>query len=254
MSIRARTARYFEDWTLFERVWLLLFSSVAFLAYYMTNGTLLSLIATLTGMITVVLAAKGRISNYYFGVINVVLYGFVALQSQFYGEVMLNWGYYLPLQFIGFYIWTKNQNRDGIDEVNVARLSTRKRIHWTVLSIVGIAAYGLFLRMLNGNLPFFDSASTTLSVIAQYLMIRRVKEQWFVWIVINIISIYMWADIYMSTGNNIAILVMWIAYLVNSFYGWYNWQKLEDEQGNEEVIDKFEVQAIIDHIKSVFNR
>jgi len=243
--------QYFDDWKLFEKVWLLLFVSVAFIAFFATNGTLLSLLASITGMITVVLVAKGRISNYLFGAINVVLYGYIALQSQFYGEVMLNFGYYLPAQFIGYYIWTANQNRSGVDEVNVARLSTKRRIIWIALSVFSIFGYGLVLKYLNGNLPFFDSASTTLSVIAQYLMIRRVKEQWVVWTTINIISIYMWATVYLDTGNSIAILIMWIAYLVNSIYGWYNWNKLAEKQNREEIIDEFDFEIIKTKIKKV---
>jgi nicotinamide mononucleotide transporter len=251
MKVTKKIRQYFDDWTIFEEVWLIVFSTVAFIAYFATGGTLASLLASWTGMITVVLVAKGRISNYYFGVVNVAIYGFLAFQSQFYGEVMLNWGYYLPLQFIGYYIWTKNQNQEGIDEVNVARLSNRRRIMWICISIVSIFGYGLFLKYLNGNLPFFDSTSTTLSVIAQYLMIRRVKEQWIVWMIINIVSIYMWADIYLSTGNSIAILIMWIAYLVNSIYGWYNWRLLESKQDRNEVIDEFNLQIIIDQINKV---
>lgn len=251
MNTAFRIRQYFEDWTIFEKAWIVTFSSIAFIAYFATSGSVASLVASWTGMITVVLVAKGRISNYLFGIINVSVYGFLALQSQFYGEVMLNWGYYLPLQFIGYYIWSRNKNEDSIDEVKVARLSNRRRLLWVCLSISGIFTYGLFLKYLNGQLPFFDSASTTLSVIAQYLMIRRVKEQWIVWIVINVVSIYMWTDIYLSTGNSIAILVMWIAYLVNSFYGLYNWTKLESKQDGNEVIDEFNFQIIKKQLNKV---
>lgn len=251
MNTAFRIRQYFEDWTIFEKAWIVTFSSIAFIAYFATSGSVASLVASWTGMITVVLVAKGRISNYLFGIINVSVYGFLALQSQFYGEVMLNWGYYLPLQFIGYYIWSRNKNEDSIDEVKVARLSNRRRLLWVCLSISGIFTYGLFLKYLNGQLPFFDSASTTLSVIAQYLMIRRVKEQWIVWIVINVVSIYMWTDIYLSTGNSIAILIMWIAYLVNSFYGLYNWTKLESKQDGNEVIDEFNFQIIKKQLNKV---
>lgn len=253
MDILDSIQEYFQDWSLFEKTWLILFSSLAFVSFYATDGTILGLVASLTGMITVVLVAKGRISNYYFGIVNVALYGFIAFQSQYYGEVMLNWIYYLPLQFIGLYIWTKNQNREGIDEVNVARLSKKRRAIWATLSVFGIIGYGLFLKWLNGNLPFFDSASTTLSVIAQYLMIRRVKEQWIVWIVIDVISIYMWADIYLSTGDSLAILVMWTAYLVNALYGWYNWEKLEAEQDRNEVIDEFNIDPVKEKLRVLIN-
>lgn len=250
---RAFVTNYFSDWTAFEKIWLFLFAGANIYVYFALGQSLLGLTASITGMITVVLVAKGRISNYYFGVINVFLYGFIAFQSQFYGEVMLNWVYYLPLQFVGFYIWTRNKNEEGVDEVNVARLSTRRRVMWFFLSIGGIIGYGFFLKWLNGNLPFFDSTSTTLSVIAQYLMIRRVKEQWIVWIVIDIVSIYMWVDIYLNTGNSLSMVIMWSAYLVNAIYGWYNWSKLEEEQGRMEVVDKLDLSPVKERLNTLLN-
>lgn len=220
-------SKYFRDWSLFEKSWLLLFSSVAILSYYISDGTILSLAATLSGILTVVLVAKGRTSNFYFGIVNIVLYGYLSFQAQFYGEVMLNAFYYLPMQYIGLYLWTKNERMS--DRVSAARMTHKERGIWAVVSVVSIFLYAEVLEELGGNLPLHDSASTTLSVLAQYLMVRRVKEQWILWFVINIISIYMWSTSYMQTGENLALVVMWSAYLVNSVYGFYNWNRMESD-------------------------
>lgn len=153
-----------ENWTLFEQVWLLTFTAITFALYYVWDDTLFGLIASLTGMLTVVLVAKGRISNYYFGIVNVVLYGFIALQSQYYGEVMLNWAFFLPAQFIGLYLWGKHMRGDGL--VDAKGLTTRQRVMLGLGTVAAIGGYGLFLKWLDGSLPFFDASSTVLSVIA----------------------------------------------------------------------------------------
>jgi len=214
-----------DEWTLFEKLWLITFTVVNLYLYVAWDDTIVGLIASLTGMLTVVLVAKGKISNYYFGIINVTLYGYIAFQSQYYGEVMLNWVFFLPAQFIGLYFWKQNLRSDGL--VDAEGFSNRERLLWGIGSVGAIGGYGLFLQWLNGSLPFFDATSTVLSVIAQILMIRRATEQWVVWIVIDIVSIYMWVTVFLETGESISMVVMWTAYLVNACYGLYNWRKME---------------------------
>lgn len=215
---------FIENWTLFEKVWLIVFSSIIVGVYYFSNDTFLGLAASLTGMLTVVLVAKGRISNYYFGIINVSLYGFLALQNQYYGEVMLNWIFFLPAQFIGLYIWSHNMRNDGI--VKVYEPTNKQRVVGGFMTVLAIAGYGLVLKWLDGNLPLFDAASTVLSVMAQILMALRATEQWILWIIVDIITIYLWVTAFLSTGEGLTLVVMWSAYLVNACYGFWNWRKM----------------------------
>lgn len=224
---RRLALEFHENWNPFEKAWLLTFSAITIYLYVIWNDTLLGLFASLTGMLTVVLVAKGKIANYYFGIANVAAYGFIALQSQYYGEVMLNWGFFLPAQFVGIYLWSSNMSADGL--VEAEGLSNWQRVLWGVGSIVAIGGYGLFLKLLNGNLPYFDATSTVLSVIAQVLMLKRATEQWVVWIVIDVVSIYMWSTTFLETGKGITMVMMWSAYLVNACYGWWNWRKLEQK-------------------------
>lgn len=70
--------------------------------------------------------------------------------------------------------------------------------------------------------------STIVSIIAMYLQVMRYTESWIMWIFTNLISIVLWLTAMLTQdSNNITMLLMWSAYLVNSTYGYINWKKLE---------------------------
>jgi len=57
-------------------------------------------------------------------------------------------------------------------------------------------------------------------------MVARSRDQWILWIIVDIVSIYMWVDTYRRTGAGANMITMWSAYLVNALYGWYKWGDL----------------------------
>ncbi len=221
--------RYFSDWDLYEKIWLFIFTFIiiGLSIYWKDSG--IGILASLTGIWCVVLIAKGKIANYYFGIINVLAYAYVAFNQQYYGEVMLNMFYFFPMQFIGIYLWKKKRLSAKKDEVKVVYMTNKQRILWSVITVAATILYGFILKKLGGNLPFIDSSSTVMSVIAMILMVFVFVEQWVLWILVDIVSIIMWVAVMMNGGSDVAVLVMWIAYLVNAIYGLYNWIKLEKQ-------------------------
>ena len=215
---------YFSDWSLFEKGWLGLFTLIEFYLFFAWNDSIIGLITMLTGIWCVVLVAKGKRFNYYPGLINVILYAHISYQSKLYGEVMLNAFYFLPMQFIGYWMWSNHT--DEKDNVSARLLSNLNRFLIFIGSGISIYLYGLFLNQINGNFPFIDASSTVLSVIAMILMAARYGEQWVLWIFVNVASIIMWIGIYQQSGEGVSMIVMWSAYLINAVYGWINWNKL----------------------------
>ncbi len=215
--------KIFKDWNLFEKSWLVIFTLINAAVLIYSKEGILGFTASITGMLSVILVAKGKISNYYFGIINVVIYGFISYNSKYYGEAMLNILYFLPMQIIGFMMWRRNNvNIDENQEVKAERMTVKEIILWSVLSGIAVVVYGIILKKLNNTLPMADSFTTVLSVTAMILMVKRYIEQWIVWIMIDIVAIYMW--LFIKSDYNITI--MWTAYLVNAVYGLYNWVKL----------------------------
>ncbi|MCB2196810.1 MAG: nicotinamide riboside transporter PnuC [Bacteroidetes bacterium] len=219
--------KYFSDWDLYEKLWLLLFTIIIIVLSIYWKDSPIGIIASLTGIWNVVLVAKGKIANYYFGIIAVTTYAYTAYNQSYYGEVMLNMLYFFPMQFIGLYLWKKKRTLPQKDEIKVVYMTNKQRILWLSVTIIATVLYGFVLKRLGGNLPFIDASSTVMSIIAMILMVFIYVEQWILWIIVDIVSIIMWITVMLNGGNDIAVLVMWIAYLINAIYGLYNWIKLE---------------------------
>lgn len=215
-----------KKFTLFE--WFMLLSVILFTVYFgVTNTTdsilylLIDGIAAVSGIFCVVLCAKGKKEQYIWGVINVIGYIIVAFLNKYYGEVMLNLIYYLPSQFLGYFLWKKHQN---MDKVEGRKLNLKKSILLLLLCTFSILGYKLILDLLGGNSTLLDSASTMISVVANTLMLLRYREQWLLWIIIDTITVVMW----LLVGDFIMV-TMWMVYLLNAFYGYYNWTKIAKE-------------------------
>lgn len=240
---RVPLANSFDDWTLWEKMWIGV-STVAILAASLmtwdpTNllSSWVALISSITGIWTVVLVAKGKISNYLWGFVNVIFYAWAAYTWKLYGEVMLNAIYFLPMQFVGLYIWTKPEFRKGNNNVKIKFLTWKTRIMWALVSIAAIFTYGTILDSMGGLTPYLDASSTVVSIIAMVLMARLFMEQWILWIIVDVVTVIMWANIVFNEGGmfNMGILVMWVCWLINAVYGMTNWikmKKLQDAQLN----------------------
>lgn len=222
-----------KDWTAFEKTWLILFTAINVYLFFAFEDTLLGFISSFTGMICVVLVAKGKISNYYFGIVQAGTYAYIAYTYGLYGEAMLNGLFYLPIQFIGIYLWNKHKasNSTKGEDVSVRKLTLKGWLILVVVSIVSSLAYAKVLQSIGGQQVNLDSVAVVLSVIAQFLMLKRFAEQWVLWIVVNMLSVILWVVTLVNTGgNDWSMLVMWTAFLFNSIYGYVNWLKMSKKQ------------------------
>lgn len=234
----AKLTGFFEDWTLWEKSWLAVSTVAIVLASIWTwdptnlLGSWAALISSVTGIWCVLLVAKGKISNYIWGTINVIFYAYAAFTWQLYGDFMLNAFYFLPMQFVGWYIWTKPKAKTGKDNVVSKFLSWKGRILWLAVSAALVVGYGFILQAMGGNTPFFDATSTVLSILAMVLMAGLFMEQWILWIVVDVVTVVMWANIVFNEGGmfNLGILVMWVSWTVNAIYGFVNWIKMHNKQ------------------------
>ena len=108
-----------KKFNLFE--WGMILAVIGFTIYFSLISEGVSLgyliidgVAAICGIFCVVLCAKGKKSQYIWGLLNIIGYIIIAWINKYYGEVMLNAFYYLPSQFIGYYLWNKYTNKDFI--------------------------------------------------------------------------------------------------------------------------------------------
>ena len=227
--------RLLSYWNVYERVWLAIFCAVAVWITIASGDNLFGFFVFLSGVLCVVLAAKGSIINYPVGLFNTVGYAWLAWQNGLYGEVGLNILFYLPMMIVGFIMWRKHINNDGI--VTMRKLSAKAVILISAICTAAILGLGFVLNLLDGqNTPYIDAATNVLSIAATILMIRRYREQWASYIILNVLSIIMWSlRAAANSPEGPLMVVMWSAYLVNSFYGLHNWTKgAKQQEGADE--------------------
>ena len=204
--------------------------------YSVMTGTLdvIGSLAGITGVLCVVLVAKGSIWNYLFGLVNVSLYAYISNKASLYGDAVLNALYYVPMQFIGYWQWRKRgaavsqAEADGKGvQVKARRFTWGQRILLALGCTAAVVAGGFILRHFGDPQPFKDSTTTILSIVAQALMALAFMEQWALWIITNIVSVAMWT-VCVARGEAHAgvMVIMWIFYLLNSINGLRVWLKL----------------------------
>lgn len=216
--------REFSGWKKWQIIWLIFANAIILGVSMYLGDTAIGILASMTGVTCVILCGMGKVSNYFFGTIIVLLYAFVAWNAKYYGDVMLNLLYYFPTNIIGWVAWTKHIDKEK-NEVYKKRMTWKQDFVLAVISVFGVLAYSYILKLLGGNLPIVDSMSTVFSVIAQILMIKRFMEQWVIWIIVDVVSVIMWIAAFFNGGESVAVLIMWSVFLVNAVIMFVKWLK-----------------------------
>lgn len=211
-------------WKKLEVCWLLIACTVIIGLSIYWEDSLMGIISSTTGVICVICTGKGKLSAYLFGLVNSVLYAIISYEATLYGETMLNAIYYVPMQFVGFFVWSKNINQET-KEVNKRHMKNVHRIYLLICIIVSTYAYGLLLQHMGDAMPFVDSFTTVSSVIAMIISVKMFSEQWWIWVAVDVFSVYMWWCNFRVGSDNIATLLMWIVYLGNAIIMLIKWEK-----------------------------
>jgi len=194
----------------------------------------LGLIINITGIINLVLCAKGNLINYFFGIIYNALYVYVAFSSKLYADSAIYMLYYLPMQFVGWANWKKHRSKES------GAVITRHLTMKTAALLIAIAAVlvPLFARILSlpaiGDAqPWADSATTVASIIAMYMMVKAYVEQWYIWLVLDVIQSIKWLVETIRGGEHAAMmLIMFLFFTANAIYGLIQWNRLEKSENS----------------------
>ena len=214
-----------EFWTgysIFDKLFMVGMLLLQIVVYIVHPDKVLGIISGISCVISVVLCARGKISFYFVGFIQTISYLYLAWKNCFYGEVMENI-FYLVTMVIGIFLWKKNmvENDDGSKEVAAKKFSVMQWIIILLATIVATVAMGFFLDNIGSKQAYTDAATNILAIFAQIMMIKGYREQWLWWLCIDVLCLKMWI-----VAGNWSMAAMYVAWIINCFYGWYNWSKL----------------------------
>lgn len=225
-----RAMQEFSGWQRWEMIYIFCCTAAIGVISFYLGDNIIGIISAITGTLYTMFAGKGKISCYFFGIINTVTYGYIAYTRKIYGDMMLNWAIYLPMMFAGVILW--KHRLDAECSIIKASLSGKQRLLLLTINIAAILLYAVVLYKLGAAQPLVDSTTTVLSVTAMCLTLKRCIEQWILWTAVNTLSVIMWCRVFFSTGGtSAATLIWWMIMLISGIIFYIQWRNsLPEEQ------------------------
>jgi nicotinamide mononucleotide transporter len=206
-----------------DRVWLafLMVAGSALSAYLAKS--VFDATVSLSGVLCVGLIAIGRREGYLIGLYNSLSYSILAYGNGLFGEVYLNLLFFVPAGVVGYVMWSRHTRQDST--VEMRQLGWSQRFAVAAICIACTVGLGLLLGLNpRQNTPFVDATTNVLSVVATFLMMWRYKEQWVLYILLNIVTIIMWFLRFRAGGvAGDLMILMWSLFLLNSLFGYWRW-------------------------------
>ena len=164
---------FWVGYSVFEKLFLVAMVALQVVVYAIYPDSILSMIAGLAGVISVVLCAKGKISFYFIGFIQTGICLWLTWNERFYGEFAENI-FYVVTMILGIFIWKKNMqtNDDGSQQVKAKKFTIPQWIVATLLTVIATLGLGYSLTLINSAQAYTDAATNILAVFAQILMIK----------------------------------------------------------------------------------
>jgi nicotinamide mononucleotide transporter len=180
--------------------------------------SVLEIVAALFGAVAVYLSAREKIWSWPTAIVNVSLYTIVFFRSRLYADMGLQ-VVYLVLSIYGWYNWLHGGERRTT--LHVTRASARLLLALAALIAAGSYALGATLAArTDAVLPYLDSALTVTSLVAQWLMTRKVLENWILWIAVDIVYVPMFI-----TRGLAATAILYAVFLVLAVLGFIEWRR-----------------------------
>lgn len=180
--------------------------------------SVLETVAVLFGIVSVYLSVRENIWSWPTGIVNVTLYIFVFFQARLYADMALQI-VYIAISVYGWYEWLHGGR--GRTELTVSRGTPRLAAVLTVLGVAAAALLGTLLsRYTNASLPYLDSTTTATSLIAQWMMAKKILENWIVWVAVDVVYVgmFLYKSLYLTA-------FLYAVFLVLATMGYMRWKK-----------------------------
>ena len=181
----------------------------------------IEIFGAVTGIIFVFLEIRQNLWLWPVGIVTSAVYIWVFFKGKLYADMSLQ-GYYLVISVLGWYWWLKGAGRrvQG-NGLKVRRINTRLALALLIVFIIlFFVMYLLLSRFTDSPVPAADSFVTSLSIIATWMLARKIYEHWYLWIVVNSVScvLFFSRDLY-------ATVLLYALYCIMSFAGLKVWKR-----------------------------
>jgi len=180
----------------------------------------IEIIGVVTGILYVILEVRQNKLLWPLGLITSAAYVFIFFQGKFYADMGLQ-VYYVLISIYGWYYWSRGGERSVTGELPVVRIRKNQFIILLLTFAVSwTGIYFLLVHLTDSTVPLGDSFTTALAIVATWMLTRKILEQWFLWIIANLVSIalYIYKGLYPT-------VILYAVYAGMAVYGYLEWQK-----------------------------
>lgn len=179
----------------------------------------IELLGSVLSIIYLYLSIKQKASLWIFGFLCSALYVVVFFQSKFYADMSLQF-YYLGVSVFGWISWKagKLENRKELPVKRTTPLSG------AIILIIALVLYFLYYFILSeytdSPLPKADAFTTALSIVATWMLARKMIEHWWLWIIVDSVSagLYFYKALYPTA-------ILFVIYTIMAIIGYRQWKK-----------------------------
>ena len=171
-----------------------------------------------TGVGCVWLAARENVWNWPVAIVNAVSYIIVFFGAKLYADAGLQF-VYVAISIYGWWSWLhggRNRSELAVSRVHAGTIP--------VLAVVTMAATAalmfLLRRFTDSTVPFWDALTTAMSLTAQYMLARKIIENWWLWMAADVIyvALYIYKALYLTA-------VLYFIFFILCVVGLLRWQK-----------------------------
>lgn len=181
--------------------------------------------AVATGILYVVFAARKQMICWLFALLSSLAFVYLCFSFQLYIETLLQC-FYVVMAVVGWMLWRIEAKAKENHAKEIRVWSWRSHALNIALSGIATLLIGYFFdNFTNQQNPYMDAFTTCFSLVATYMVTRKVLENWIYWIVIDVVSIFLYAQRGLALSATLYVVFTVLAAL--GFLNWYRLYKRE---------------------------
>lgn len=193
------------------------------------NG-LLTLAASLIGVTSILLNAKGNPIGQMLMIVFSLLYGIISYSFSYYGEVLTYLGMTMPMSVFALVSWLRHPYNGKRSEVRINSISAAETVIMFAVAAAVTAGFYFVLRYFDTANIVPSTVSVTTSFLAVYLTFRRSPFFSLAYAANDIVLIILWTLASLTERRYISVVVCFAAFFINDVYGFIGWKRLKIKQ------------------------
>lgn len=228
MTLFKKVKNYFS---LFEiSIWVVSVTLIVSSFFIFDKEQYLTLIASLIGVTSILLNAKGNPMGQLLMVFFSLMYGYISFSFSYYGEMITYLGMTMPMAVFALISWIRHPYNGRKTEVEVNHIEKNELVFMVILAAVITTVFYFILLAFNTANILPSTISVTTSFIAVYLTFRRSAYFSVAYALNDIVLLILWGLASLEDIRYISVIVCFMAFLINDIYAFYSWKKMEYRQ------------------------